>query len=102
MEDETRFAPTAVDVDQWMQTYKAMGAKQVMLTAKHHDGFVLYPTRYTPHSVANSGWDGDLLRGYVRAARAAGLRVGVYLSPADGAELPHDWFQNAYVPYIQA
>lgn len=102
MEVETRFAPTAVDVDQWMQTYKAMGAKQVMLTAKHHDGFVVYPTRYTPHSVANSSWDGDLLGSYVTAARKAGLRVGVYLSPADGAELPHDWFRDTYVPSIQA
>jgi alpha-L-fucosidase len=102
MEDETRFAPPSVDVDQWMQAYKAMGAKQVMLTAKHHDGFVLYPTRYTPHSIVNSAWNGDILGDYVRAARAAGLRVGVYLSPADGAELPHDWFQSVYVPYIQA
>lgn len=102
MEVETRFAPTTVDVDQWMRAYQAMGARQAMLTAKHHDGFVLYPTRYTPHSVANSGWRHDLLGEYVRAARAAGLRVGVYLSPADGAELPHDWFANVYVPYIQA
>jgi alpha-L-fucosidase len=102
MEPETRFAPTEVDVDQWMRAYQAMGAKQVMLTAKHHDGFVVYPTRYTPHSVANSGWDGDLLGQYVRAARGAGLRVGVYLSPADGAELPHDWFQDTYVPALEA
>ncbi|HEX6445728.1 MAG TPA: alpha-L-fucosidase [Streptosporangiales bacterium] len=102
MEVETRFAPTDVDVDQWMSAYRATGAKQAMLTAKHHDGFVLYPTRYSPHSVANSGWRHDLLGEYVTAARAAGLRVGVYLSPADGAELPHDWFANVYVPYIQA
>lgn len=102
MEVETRFAPKTVDVEQWMRAYLAMGAKQAMLTAKHHDGFVLYPTRYTPHSVANSGWHGDLLGEYVRAARAAGLRVGVYLSPADGAELPHDWFADVYVPYIKA
>lgn len=102
MEVETRFAPASVDVDQWMHAYQAMGAKQAMLTAKHHDGFVLYPTRYTPHSVANSGWKHDLLGEYVRAARAAGLRVGVYLSPADGAELPHDWFANVYVPAIKA
>ncbi|HZC27257.1 MAG TPA: alpha-L-fucosidase [Actinopolymorphaceae bacterium] len=102
MEDETRFAPTLVDVEQWMRTYKAMGARQAMLTAKHHDGFVLYPSRYTPHSVAASAWDGDLLGSYVTAARAAGLKVGVYLSPADGAELPHEWFANTYVPAILA
>lgn len=102
MEVETRFDPPALDVDQWMRAYRAMGAKQVMLTAKHHDGFVLYPSRYTPHSVANSAWHGDVLGAYVTAARAAGLRVGVYLSPADGSELPHDWFANVYVPYVLA
>jgi len=102
MEVETRFTPSHVDVDQWMQVYKAMGAKQAMLTAKHHDGFVLYPTRYSPHTISHSGWRHDLLGEYVRAARSAGLRVGVYLSPADGAELPHDWFANVYVPSIQA
>jgi alpha-L-fucosidase len=102
MEVETRFDPAALDVDQWMRAYQAMGAKQVMLTAKHHDGFVLYPSRYTPHSVANSAWHGDVLRAYVTAARRAGLRVGVYLSPADGSELPHDWFADVYVPYVLA
>jgi alpha-L-fucosidase len=64
----------------------------VILTVKHHDGFVLYPTRYTRHCVTSSPWPGDVLREYVDAARAAGLKAGVYLSPADGAELAHDWF----------
>ncbi len=49
-EDEKLFRPGRLDVDQWMRAYKAAGAEQVMLTAKHHDGFVLYPSRYTPHS----------------------------------------------------
>jgi alpha-L-fucosidase len=106
MEDEARFNPSGVDIAQWMRTYKALGAKQVMLVAKHHDGFVLYPTRYTPHSVTSSPFwgnpDGDILGSYVREARAAGLNVGVYLSPADGAELPHEWFANVYVPMLQA
>ena len=61
LEDESRFSPTSLDIDQWMRAYRAMGGELVMLTAKHHDGFVLYPTRYTPHSVASSGWKGDLL-----------------------------------------
>ncbi|GAA0509377.1 hypothetical protein GCM10010390_10300 [Streptomyces mordarskii] len=71
--------------------YKATGAQQVMLTAKHHDGFVLYPSRYTDHDVEASPWwtngpggrnpDGDVLGAYVKAARKAGLKVGVYLSP---------------------
>ncbi|MEU7430932.1 alpha-L-fucosidase [Streptomyces sioyaensis] len=90
-EDEKRFAPSRMDVDQWMRAYKAAGAEQVMLTAKHHDGFVLYPSRYTPHSVAASPGRPDVVGAYVRAARRAGLKVGIYLSPSDGAELPHAW-----------
>ncbi|MCF3173675.1 alpha-L-fucosidase [Streptomyces sioyaensis] len=90
-EDERRFAPSRMDVDQWMRAYKAAGAEQVMLTAKHHDGFVLYPSRYTPHSVAASPGRPDVVGAYVRAARRAGLKVGIYLSPSDGAELPHAW-----------
>ncbi|MEU0533310.1 alpha-L-fucosidase [Amycolatopsis tolypomycina] len=127
-EKESVFAPPAVDTAQWMRALKAAGVAQVMLTAKHHDGFVLYPTRYTNHSVVASPWwltpgctdpgrdaaqanraqdpsaywqtrntvcanpRGDILRDYVDAARAAGLKVGVYLSPADGAELPKQFF----------
>ncbi|MEE4420377.1 alpha-L-fucosidase [Streptomyces bugieae] len=90
-EDERLFAPARLDVDQWMRAYKAAGAEQVMLTAKHHDGFVLYPSRYTPHSVAASPGRPDVVGAYVRAARRAGLKVGLYLSPSDGAELPHAW-----------
>ncbi|MER7399708.1 alpha-L-fucosidase [Streptomyces sp. NPDC000151] len=100
-EDPAWFAPEQVDTDQWMRVYRAAGAKLVMLTAKHHDGFVLYPTRYTGHSVAASRWKGDILGAYVRSARAAGLKVGVYLSPADGAELPHAWHAD-WVEKIRA
>ncbi|MCX5100205.1 MULTISPECIES: alpha-L-fucosidase [unclassified Streptomyces] len=90
-EDEKLFAPRAIDADQWMRAYKAAGVEQVMLTAKHHDGFVLYPSRYTDHSVALSPGSPDVVAAYVKAARKAGLKVGLYLSPSDGAELPHAW-----------
>ncbi|WP_405752147.1 alpha-L-fucosidase [Streptomyces sp. NBC_00012] len=90
-EDEQIFAPKAVDADQWMRAYKAAGVEQVMLTAKHHDGFVLYPSRYTDHTVALSPGSPDVVGAYVKAARKAGLKVGLYLSPSDGAELPHAW-----------
>ncbi|MFE7579302.1 alpha-L-fucosidase [Streptomyces sp. NPDC057521] len=90
-EDEKLFAPAAIDADQWMRAYKAAGAEQVMLTVKHHDGFVLYPSRYTDHSVALSPGSPDVVAAYVKAARKAGLKVGFYLSPSDGAELPHAW-----------
>ncbi|MEW1690684.1 alpha-L-fucosidase [Streptomyces sp. NPDC091265] len=90
-EDEKLFAPKSIDADQWMRAYKAAGIKQVMLTVKHHDGFVLYPSRYTDHSVALSPGSPDVVALYVKAARKAGLKVGLYLSPSDGAELPHAW-----------
>ncbi|MFW6693675.1 alpha-L-fucosidase [Streptomyces sp. MAR4 CNX-425] len=90
-EDPALFDPGRVDVAQWMRTYRAMGAETAMLTVKHHDGFSLYPTRYSDHSVAASPHSRDLLGTYVREARRAGLGVGVYLSPSDGAELPHAW-----------
>ncbi|CAM00640.1 alpha-L-fucosidase [Saccharopolyspora erythraea NRRL 2338] len=105
-EDPASFDPPGLDVEQWMRAYRDSGAKLVMLTVKHHDGFVLYPTRYTRHSiVASPWWNGDpsrdVLGRYVRAAREAGLRVGIYLSPSDGAEHPHDWHAG-YVRDIRA
>ncbi|RCG26061.1 alpha-L-fucosidase [Streptomyces diacarni] len=93
-EDPSLFDPGHIDFDQWMRAYKAAGAEQVMLTAKHHDGFALWPSRYTEHSVENTPYGRDVVGQYVKAARKAGLKVGVYLSPADGAELPHGWHEK--------
>ncbi|MET8469094.1 alpha-L-fucosidase [Streptomyces sp. NPDC006422] len=90
-EDPATFAPTAVDADQWIRTYRAMGAELAMITAKHHDGFTLFPSRYTPHSILRSPGRPNVVRAYVDAARAQGMRVGIYLSPSDGGELPHAW-----------
>lgn len=100
-EDEKLFAPKSIDADQWMRAYKAAGVEQVMLTVKHHDGFVLYPSRYTDHSVALSPGSPDVVALYVKAARKAGLKVGLYLSPSDGAELPHAWHAD-WVEEIRA
>ncbi|MFJ8821270.1 alpha-L-fucosidase [Streptomyces sp. NPDC102467] len=90
-EDEATFAPITVDADQWIRTYKAMGAELAMITAKHHDGFTLFPSRYTPHSILKSPGQPNVVRRYVDSARAHKLRVGIYLSPSDGSELPHAW-----------
>ncbi|MFH1719291.1 MAG: alpha-L-fucosidase [Planctomycetota bacterium] len=85
-EDPKIFNPEKLDTDQWCRMAKAAGMKQVILTAKHHDGFCLWQTRYTTHSVASSDWrggKGDVLRDLTDSCRKYRLKVGVYLSPAD-------------------
>jgi len=85
-EDPSVFNPTAFDADQWIRAMKDAGGKMLVLVCKHHDGLCLWPTRYTPHSVASSPWldgKGDEVRAVANAARKYGLKLGVYLSPAD-------------------
>jgi alpha-L-fucosidase len=85
-EDPAIFDPRALDTRQWARAARAGGFKAMILTAKHHDGFCLWPTATTRHSVASSPWrggSGDLVREFVDACRAEGLRAGLYLSPWD-------------------
>ncbi len=80
------FDPSALDARQWARTAKECGFGSMILTAKHHDGFCLWPTRTTRHSVASSPWRGgrgDVVREFTDACRAEGLGVGFYLSPWD-------------------
>ena len=85
-ENPTIFAPAALDARQWARAAKAGGFRMLILTAKHHDGFCLWPTATTTHSVASSpfrGGKGDVVREMVDACRAERLKVGLYCSPWD-------------------
>ena len=79
------FNPDALDCEQWIQTAKQAGATYAILTTKHHDGFALWPSKYSTYSVAQTPWkngQGDVVREFVDACRKHGLKVGLYYSPA--------------------
>jgi alpha-L-fucosidase len=85
-ENPSIFAPANLDARQWTRAARAAGARALILTAKHHDGFCLWPTKTTSHSVAASPFrdgHGDVVREFVDACRADGLKAGLYLSPWD-------------------
>ncbi|GCE45376.1 alpha-L-fucosidase [Thermosporothrix hazakensis] len=85
-EDPALFNPTELDCRQWARVAREAGVRYALLTAKHHDGFCLWPTRVTEHCVRNSPWkngQGDVAREFVDACRAEGIEPGFYCSPWD-------------------
>lgn len=91
-EDPDIFRPDKLDTDQWCQAVKAAGMKMVIVTAKHHDGFCLWQTRYTTHSVSSCSWrdgKGDVVRELSESCKKYGLKLGIYLSPADLYQIEH-------------
>lgn len=96
------FDPTQLDAEQWVLTAKSAGIKQLILTAKHHDGFCLWPSKFTEHSIKNSPYkngDGDLVREFVDACRKHGLKAGLYLSPWDRNH--KDYGKPGYITYYK-
>ncbi len=85
-ENPDDFQPDQLDTDQWTTALEDAGFKLVTLTVKHHDGFLLFPSRYSRFGVASSSWrdgNGDVVRDFANSLRAQGLKVGFYISPSD-------------------
>ena len=102
-EDPTIFNPTKLDCEQWVRAIKLAGMKGLILTAKHHDGFCLWQTKYTEHSMKNSPYKngkGDIVKECADACKKHGIKFGFYLSPWDrnsplyGTEEYNDYYVN--------
>lgn len=101
-EDPAEFNPSGFDPDQWVETCNEMGSGMLIFTAKHHDGFCLWPTDTTDHNISHSPWkdgEGDMVREVAEACRHGGIKLGLYLSPWDrhessyGTPAYHDYFK---------
>lgn len=102
-EDPAIFNPTELDCEQWVKAVKSAGMKGLILTAKHHDGFCLWQTKYTEHSMKNSPYKngkGDIVKECAEACKKHGIKFGFYLSPWDrnskyyGTDEYNDYYVN--------
>ena len=101
-EKPSQFNPTELDTRQWARVAKEAGMKGIIITAKHHDGFCLWPSEFTEHSVKNSPWregKGDLIRELAEACKEYDLKLGIYLSPWDRNH--PDYGTPEYITYFR-
>lgn len=101
-ESPALFNPSNLNTDQWASVAKKAGMKQLILTAKHHDGFCLWPSKYTEHSIKNSPYkdgNGDIVKEFVESCRKYGLKVGLYVSPWDRNH--EDYGGSEYITYYR-
>lgn len=97
-EDISCFNPAELDTDQWCSVLKETGSKGIIITAKHHDGFCLFDTKYTDHSVMNTLFGKDIVKMLAESCKKHDLKLGIYLSPWDrheesyGTEGYNDYF----------
>lgn len=103
--DIEKFNPTDLDCKSWIETIHRAGMKYAILTAKHHDGFVNWPSKYTEYSVANTPWKngaGDVVAEFVEACRAFDIKVGIYYSPADakGEQKSEEEYEEYFINQI--
>lgn len=102
-EQTTIFHPDRLDCDQWVRVAREAGAKGIIITAKHHDGFCLWPSQYSTHTVRESGFKRDILAELSVACKKAGLLFGVYLSPWDRNHPDYgtDRYNDVYVNMLK-
>ncbi|GAA0535741.1 hypothetical protein GCM10009415_16820 [Chitinophaga japonensis] len=101
-EDISLFNPSALDCRQWARICKEAGMKGIIITAKHHSGFCLWPSKYTDYSVKNAPWKngkGDVVRQLADACKEYGLKLGIYLSPWDRNH--PDYGKPEYITYFR-